>query len=264
MVLGNLVNVAVKGIGAINFTEIDTGLVINTATGSELAILDNNEVARIPFSDNGVRLLGEEFIRQKDETLTITRDTYSGYEMSWRAFRRLRLDNNVTLTVPLAFEPIQVDNNAPKADTENTLFYVALDQPSTGSVLKNHLSFPLTQQPFASFDPAIPDSFAVGAQGAFKFSTSTLRSSVSLNVPITLPQVTSLVEGSIPQYSVEATFVTSKEELVHISIPRVSLSVEGTGVQPFESPREQSFKIIRVPGQCASYSITLLQTKVGC
>lgn len=264
MPVGNLVNVTVKGIGAINFTEIDTGTVLTTSTGSELSIQDNNEVARIPFSDNGVRLLGEEFIRQKDETLIVSRDTYAGQEMAWRAFRRLRLDNNVTIKVPLAFEPIEVDNNAAKTDTENVLFYVALDEISSGSVMRNHISVPLTQQSFASFNPATNDSFAVGAQGAFRFSENLLRSSVSLNVPTTLPQVTNLVEGNVPQYSVEATFVTSQDELVHVSIPRVALSVENTGLQPFESPRDQTFKIIRVAGQCSSYSIRLLQKIVGC
>lgn len=265
MVVAAKNNVAVRGIGAVIFREIDTDKVLVTSTGSEFTINDNNEPGRIPFSDGGTRFLGEEYIIQKDETLIVSRDTYAAIEMAWRSFRVLTQQQNRTIQLPLLFEPTQVNNNDPKTDPENVFSFVADDADANASVKRNHDSITLTRQPFSSFDPNTDDSYAVGAGGAFRFSTNLINASISMLVPVTLPEITSLVEGTLPQYSVEATIFTTEGEIVKISIPRVSVSVDGTGLQPFQSPREQAFKIIRVPGQCGgSYTIEPLRKIASC
>lgn len=264
MTIGNKVNVAVQGIGAVSFKEIGTNSITVTSTGASFSIQDQPDIGRIPFSDGGVKFEGREFIRGRDPILSVSKDSFASVEMAWSAYRVITGATSKQVVIPYIVEPIKVDNNAAKTNTNDIFNFIAVDALAVAAVKRFHLSIPLTRVAFATFDSTTDDTFAIGANGAIKFAENLIGSSITMEIPVTLPQIRELVEGVLPDYSVKASIVTTEGEQVLITIPQVSVSLENTGLSPFDTPREQQFKILKVPGQCAAYEIQLLGKVQGC
>ena len=264
MSVGNKVNVAIQGIGAVTFKEIGTNNITTTSTGASFSILDQPDIGRIPFSDGGITYQGRQFAKGRDPIMTVTKDSFASVEMAWSAYRVITSQTNAEVTIPYIVEPIKVNNNPPKNNPDDVFNYIEADADAIASVKRFHLSIPLTRSPFASFNPSDDDTFTVGDNGELRFAENLLNFSISMEIPVTLPQIRSLKEGVLPDYTVRASIVTTEGEQAVITIPRVSVSLENTGLSPFDTPREQQFQIIKVPGQCGAYSIQLLGKVQGC
>ncbi len=135
---------------------------------------------------------------------------------------------------------------------------------NAAAALNGDPSVPLVQQPWASFAPAIPLSFAIGAGGAIKFSDDLVldRAYVSLksieNIDITQMLFTSL---GLTEWLM--LFRNSDDTITKIQIPTISINPEGAKAASDADGVEVKGNIAVTSG-CAGYSIKDLARKTYC
>lgn len=111
-------------------------------------------------------------------------------------------------------------------------YEILADAVSTaGAKLGGDLSVELTQQPFATFVPATALTFAVGAAGAFKFSTDlvTARAYIDVVVPATV-DVQSLSETNIGFMDAQIVLRNSDDTVTLCHVPTIQVNAEGSKI----------------------------------
>lgn len=116
---------------------------------------------------------------------------------------------------------------------------VVADVISIGSVKMDGIDIPLVQQNFAGFSAAAPLSFAVGADGAMKFSEDLRGRVVSIGGALhTLANIWSSDGANISVMSLQHSFITHQRALGILDIPSISLERSGFSI----GDPKQSFK----------------------
>lgn len=123
----------------------------------------------------------------------------------------------------------------------------------------------LTQQPFATFAPATPFSFAVGAAGAIKFSTDlvTARADVEMQVPYTV-DTRSISEQSLGLMSLRALMRNSDDSVSMLHIPYLEIDPEGTKLDPGAENTVIKAPIFPLGGYCDGWRIFDVSRRLTC
>lgn len=141
---------------------------------------------------------------------------------------------------------------------------IAIDAVSRGGArLGGGLSVGLIQQPWASFVPANLLSFAVGADGAFKFSSDLVaaRAYVTIRVPA-IVDVYSLSEINIGFMYADVILRSSDDSVSRIFVPTFQINPEGAKIQAASDNTQIKGSI--VTSGCVGYTIVDMQRALTC
>jgi hypothetical protein len=141
---------------------------------------------------------------------------------------------------------------------------IAIDAVSRGGArLGGDLSVGLTQQPWATFVPATLLSFAVGANGAFKFSNDlvTSRAYITVRVPA-IVDVYSLSENNIGFMSADVVLRSSDDSVSRIFVPTFQINPEGAKIQAASDNTQIKGSI--VTSGCVGYTIKDFARALTC
>ena len=144
-------------------------------------------------------------------------------------------------------------------------FGIEADADAIGSYLVNHVSTPLTQQPYATFTAATANSFAVGANGALKFSTNlvTANQTVSIRIPYTLTGL-SIGETIVGEHSISAILITKENEVVLFTAFSAKPDLSNGTIDPSAEGLEIPMFVKTPPGECLAYDLLYTGLKVQC
>jgi hypothetical protein len=131
--------------------------------------------------------------------------------------------------------------------------------------LRDNLEVALVQQPYATFVPATPLSFAVGAAGAMKFSTDLLadRADIEMEVPYTV-DTRSISEQSLGLMSLRALMRNSDDSVSMLHIPYLEIDPEGTKLDPGAENTTIKAPIFPLGGYCDGWKIFDLNRRLTC
>jgi hypothetical protein len=240
-------NSIVAGQGPTNF-EIDNGIATTMKTGVSGEGLETN--------------IGINRTEYKP-TLNVT---YSGTSLQRAAFQQgyntRRLTTKVTLPITQqalsgAYPPVPVGKRG-FAVTVDTVTSGWTQDPETGG------SIILTQQPFATFNPATPNSFAIGGNFARKYSTDLVqkRAFVSLAPSANLP-VETISEEELGYLEINAVLVNDDNTLDYLWIPTALVDPSGSGLNP--QGGDLQVKMILSPiGRCRGYELYSSNEELFC
>lgn len=124
------------------------------------------------------------------------------------------------------------------ADAGNDGNGIIADAVSIGSYLgDNGLSLPLTQGTFATFDPATETtSFAVGADGALKFSNDLLGKNISLRVARTLANAIVFDEGPYSRWRMTIRVIENDLTTTDFIFSEVTVDAAASGTIDLNEP----------------------------
>lgn len=120
-------------------------------------------------------------------------------------------------------------NTIPAAATTALGYAIVADAESEASYIDAsiEISTPLTQSTYATFDPTTETlSFAVGDNGAMKFSNDLIGKIVAFRIPATYTNVTELGEGRFDRFSCDITMVQNNRKIVNFYIPEAVIRAD--------------------------------------
>lgn len=127
------------------------------------------------------------------------------------------------------------------------------------------VSTALTRQAYASFNAATDDSFAVGDDGALKFSTNLVSSNtlVTMLIPASIAgsKISETLVGPLRLY---ATMISTNNTVTIFEAPNCSASLAGRSADFGAGNLEMSLFLNNVPGSCGSWSIIETPQSVLC
>lgn len=146
---------------------------------------------------------------------------------------------------------------------------LSADVSAVASYVKDGISINLTRQPFATFtgtSPANDDSFAIGADGALKFSNNLVSAEavVVLKIPVSVTGV-KISEVLVGQLKIQAALINTLNEVTIFEANNVQVNTQGkTFDMSGEGSVEVSFFLNNPPGECKSWNIYGTDSLVSC
>lgn len=131
------------------------------------------------------------------------------------------------------------------------------DQPGAiaSALLPNDLTRKLTRQPFDTFDPATPFSFAQGANNAQKWSDNLIGSYVAYQFPHVLSSAIVLTEEDFSSFSLSMLTIMTDRTLLHWEFPSVSVKLEEGEINMSEAKMSLGFRIQDDGSDCLPYKV---------
>jgi len=255
------------GIVGVTIRDLTDDIIHALRIPMDMELNENPEVEKMKAPN----LLGREAtigLNQKgvDPELTLT---YSGRNTELYALSRGR---KMIATANLAgFIPrnMQVSRGTYAAVASGKLgFGVAADADVEGSAISgtSGLRISLTRQPFATFDPISPNSFAIGANFARKFSDDlvTRRAYVHLLIPNTFTNVREVSEEVLGPQEIIALIRNSDDAtLTYVTAPNATIDPSGNAINPKADNTAIKF-ILSSAGRCEAFSIFDVDQELFC
>ena len=151
----------------------------------------------------------------------------------------------------------------------NILNGLSADVSAIAAYKKDGISISLTRQPYATFDGTSPtnnDSFAIGADGALKFSNNlvTGREVVAMKIPKSMTGV-SISEVLVGQLEIQAALVDTLNQITIFEATNASVNMEGKTFDfSGEGGTEFNFFLNNPPGACRSWDLIATTDTVSC
>jgi hypothetical protein len=123
----------------------------------------------------------------------------------------------------------------------------------------------LTRAAFDTFDESVDDQFAVGDDGALKFSTNlaTANTLVTMLIPASIAgaKISETLVGPMRLY---ATMVSTDNTVTIFEAPNCSASLAGRSADFSAGNLEMTMFLNNEPGSCSSWSILETPLKIAC
>jgi hypothetical protein len=120
----------------------------------------------------------------------------------------------------------------------------------------DQIAVALTRQPFATFVPATPLSFAQGADGATKWSDDLIGEYVGYEFAYPLTDILAL--GDLPDvsFSMRAITMMTDRSLIEWEFPSMTVKLDGGDINMNDPKMQLQFKVNDDGSTCLPYSIT--------
>lgn len=138
------------------------------------------------------------------------------------------------------------EGNGMPADQAGSVAYVLEESGTTTE---------LVRQPYASFNPATPLSFAQGANGARMFSNDLINKYVAYEFPHALSNVLQLSETPIGNLSLTLMTIMSDRSILQFNFPSVSVKLDEGDINLTEAQMQVTFRIQDDGSTCLPYEI---------
>jgi hypothetical protein len=199
----------------------------------------------------------------EDPQFTFTFPAVTPELFAMRYGRALATETSVERYITNSNMEITGSASYPASSTGQLGYAVAADAPSEASYLDGEISVALTQVDFATIDQAVDTlSFAVGANGALKFTNDLIGKNVGYRIPATYTSVTGLGEGIFQNFSVNIMMIQNDRSVLVIDIPSASIRAD-QGDITFGQPLQLTVSAL-AGGRCTGEQITWLSEKDVC
>lgn len=242
----------------------ETGLIQVIRTPKSI-VLDAGIKTKMTQAVDPLGRLGtvDRFVTDFDPMLEINMDG-TGYELFRIGMnRRTVADLSDLIQIPIRRQVLKASYDAlPVGSYGSTLL---ADAVATGSAkFSGGTSVALVQQPFTTFVPATPTSFAIGASGALKFSTDlvTARAIVELSVS-TLMSTESMSEQDLDYQKVTILCRNTDDSLTYLYIPNFQINPEGSKIDSAGDTHQIKGSILSIGG-CEPFTIKNLPARLAC
>jgi hypothetical protein len=246
-------------------TDIATGLtqVIRTPKGFKA-----DDGAKTKTTD-GVDSLGnitllDRYVDERKGTIEIDVDGSDIFTLAFKLGRRVDFQTAQVITLPIRRQATKTTFPASAPGTIGDT--VVVDAVSTGTArLPNTNVYQiLTQQPFATFDPLLDNSFAIGAGMIIKFSDDLVnsRSFTELQIPAVYSYNT-LSEISLGIQRVQALIRKSDDTLAIFQAFNCAINPEGVAFDPLGTSNMIKMDILG-GGRCQPWNVYDLTQKQAC
>ncbi|MBD1995318.1 hypothetical protein H6G00_01565 [Leptolyngbya sp. FACHB-541] len=121
---------------------------------------------------------------------------------------------------------------------------------------ENDLPKKLTRQPFNSFNPAIPNTFAQGVNGGSKWSNNLIGKYVAFEFPQILANAIQLTENSYADFSVTMMTIMQDRSIMQWDFPSVSVKLDEGEINLIQPEMSLTFRVQDDGSTCLSYGIT--------
>lgn len=241
----------------------ETGQVKAYRTPSNAEIDDNPDIEDILGTDG----LGNETIIGVDvkgfkPVLTLT---YGGTNTPLTALQRGRKITQGMFDLTIAKEMQVIKPDYAGAPTGKYGFGVTADAETLGGTTSETGELiPLVQQDFEGFLPATPNSFAIGANFARKFSTDlvTARKFVQLAVAQSI-NATTISEETLGSQTIHMVVKNNNDTLTYVTAYNAIIRPEGSGFKPKSTDFTIQFNLSGL-GRCEPYSVYDSPEKIYC
>jgi hypothetical protein len=261
------INVGIKSVAAISLYDKTAGAALVLQT-TKAVTFSPGITQRVEYASNelGVEVPVRQVVDREDPTIKIVYPKKNldalaqGLNRKWvKAGATTAVDTNWVRQ----FTPTKGDYPAVLAGIEG--FGVAQDPVgAVGSVLLDGVSEPMTIQPYATFVPATPKSFAIGLNGALKFSTDVIGSSVLIDVPNPILGIYYLGEKPFSNLSMRVSLIMDDFKMIQLRFPSAAISQDNTSINFAEGGVEATYRSIFDGSRCVAYDMVYLGTARTC
>jgi len=263
----SIYNSKIKGAVDVSFFSLDEtpGRVVVLPSVSEISKNFNIEVetlqAMTPGS-GGVNRTVDVSTMSEDPQYTFTFPALTPELWAIRSGRRLETNASVLRYVTHSNFYVQA-NEYPARAAGDLGYAIAADANADASYLIDGISVALTQSTFAAFDPAVETlSFAVGENGAMKFSNDLIGKTVGYRIEATYSNVTELGEARYDRFGVNILMIQNDRQLVNVNMPEAFIRLD-QGDITFGQPVQITVSPV-TGGRCQAEYITYLGEKDAC
>jgi hypothetical protein len=283
-----------KGLSELKLFDINDSLVYNLPVPLDLSIDNGIQERRIPTRNvYGEQVFSDAFPVARDPVLRIVFPTMTPEVLQLKTERQFSvhtgLEYGVAKTVDVSYMP-RVTFDAEEhieVDINKLIGLPSTDVTTVKSVLvsttenNNSVSFTVTTTPTATALPAtalttknaglvISQTIATVVRGgilyllASDFDATNDKSTYISLVINCASSVLSMGEKLTTNYKMFATLVTTENQLVVLTAPKVKPSFQGSNFSPSMEQIECIFYLQTPPGQCKAYDIIYTDTIVSC
>jgi hypothetical protein len=243
-----------KGISNLNLTRLSDNTVLNWPAPDNF-VLDLGIEQRVQFTrDNtGNRVRAGSYKAGENPSLSIS---YGFIQPEMISFKIGTQFASQTLSTYLPHQ-VLVNKTSFAAGAVGTLFngVVADDSKAIASKTVNGLSVALTQADFATFDGSVDDQFALGADGALKFSANLVATqevvTVSIPADVTGLALSDVVVGA---HRLNAKLVDNSNKAFLFEAYSVTPNLEGGSIE-FGAENMDIPLFLNSSAGCSSYNL---------
>jgi hypothetical protein len=142
-------------------------------------------------------------------------------------------------------------------------YEIVEDAVAYASYDDNGSSIQITQVNYATFNAATDDTFAVGDNGEFKFSTNLVGAYVSVKVDVTVDGV-GYGSGLTGEFEIDYTVVDYQNKITYVKIYNAVIDVTGKSYNPESETIDINFKLLTGGSECLAYKIVDSEGRVKC
>lgn len=259
-------NFSFVGLSNLTLTRNSDGLVMNFPKPMSFVLADNTaNREQMTRTDSGRMSRINTYSISQNSELTIS---YSSVQPELIAFQLNKSMEPVTgLEVNLP-RTILVPNTGeiPGATLTTQLGYgIVADEPSTGSYTELFAT-PLEQENYATWNTwrtQTTPAFAVGENGALRFTNNLVREQVTLSIPWTI-NASRMTESLLGDFQITATLVDSLNKVHFVYIPSAQVNPSGVSIDASAENFEFRFFLYTPGGRCTPYDLIQTGYTVAC
>lgn len=223
--------------------DLQTGLVYNWKSPQNIQINPNRQTRKTTRRNPLGESVTDDIIQQgSDPVATLT---YSGYNFEMMSFAMGKQVESGTFDIT---QPMQLQvktATTPAKTTGQVGFGIVVDAVSYGSKTDTtgaKKSAPLTQQPFATFTGTTDDSFAVGANGALKFSDNLVEDQAFVTLSVSRSVIGNKMGEFLNPHEISGLVVGTDKRVMMLFIPEVI-------IDPSQGQFDASSEQLQIPMQ---------------
>lgn len=260
-----IVNQSYKGISTLAITRLNDGVVYNWPSPETFTVAQNiEEKQQMTRNELGEKVRASTYKMGETPELNISYGFIQPEMISFRLGNQLA-SGTFDTAIPRQIQATATD--IPADVTGGIYFLAAEDADATASVTRNSISTQITRQPFATFDGTIADSYAIGLNGALKFSDNLVAAQeiVTIVTPVsglTAVNISDLLVGPI---EVRAKLVTSRNTVDLFETRSATVNLSGANFDfGGDGNSEIGLYLNNVPGRCRSWDLYSTENTVSC
>ena len=254
-----------KGISDLVITRLNDNLTYSFPSPSNFVVAPNiGEKVTMGRSASGVKSFSSSYTISEAPELTISYEYLTPELIGFRLGRQL---SSGTFATSLPRQVVATTALIPADVTGGLYFGVVADAVTSASIVKLGISTALTQQPFATFTGATPDSFAVGASGAIKISDNLVltKEVITLIIPTTGLVGSNISELLVGPCSIRAKVIDSLNKVSLFVAKNASINLSTANFTfDGESNSDVAFRLAPLPGECTSWDLINTDIKISC
>lgn len=199
----------------------------------------------------------------EDPQFTFTFPAVTPELLAMRYGRALQTETSVERYITNSNMVITGSGSYPASAIGKLGYAVAADAESEASYLDGEISVALTQSDFATFNAATETfAFAVGANGALKFSNDLIGKVVGYRIPAVYENVTGMGEARFDTFACNIMMIQNDRSILVIDIPEATIRAD-QGDITFGQPLQLTVSAL-AGGRCTGEQITWLSEADVC
>lgn len=260
-----ILNQSFKGISTLAITRLTDNVVYNWPSPATFNVASNiEEKIQMTRNELGEKARAGTYKMGEMPELTISYEYLQPEMIAYRLGNQLA-SGNFSTSIPRQVRVIAED--VPADAVTGIYGALTLDAEAIASVTRNSVSVPLTRVDTASFVNTAEDTFAVGAEGALKFSANLVAANeiVTIVTPVSNLAATHISDLLVGPISVKAKLVTSRNTVTLFEAPNASVNLAGANFDfGGEGTSEIGLYLNNVPGTCRAWNMYNTPLVIQC